>query len=183
MRIVNVDASGTGRHRSRSDIHIVREYPHPPGKVWRLLVDPALIPLWSSVGRGGRPVGFLPVAGTRFKYVAKPMPGWSGTVDCVVLEVCEPFLLRYTWQGGEKDDVTTVTNRLETLGAGTRFTWDHTGFTGVGGFLVSRVLQRVRTKMLDVGFPTVLNDLDDEGMPRPGSPNVPPRPRAESFPR
>ena len=51
-------------------------------------------------------MGFSPVVGTRFKYVAKPMPGWSGIVECEVLEVREPFLLRYTWLGGEKDDVT-----------------------------------------------------------------------------
>ncbi|HTB77656.1 MAG TPA: SRPBCC domain-containing protein [Polyangiaceae bacterium] len=155
--------------RSTSDIHLVREYPHSPEKIWRLLVDPALIPLWTSTGQGGRPVGFSPVVGTRFKYVAKPMPGWNGIVECEVLEVGEPTLLRYTWLGGEKDDLTTVTNLLEPHGRGTRFTWDHTGFTGIGGFIVSRVLNRVRKKMLDVGFPAVLADLDDEGKLRPGS--------------
>jgi uncharacterized protein YndB with AHSA1/START domain len=154
---------------SRSDIHIVREYPHPPEKLWRLLVDPALVPLWTSTGKGARPVGFSPVVGTRFRYVAKPMPGWNGIVECEVLEVREPFLLRYSWLGGEKDDLTMVTNRLEPHGSGTRFVWDHTGFTGIGGFMVSRVLNRVRQKMLDVGFPAVLSDLDDESKLRPGS--------------
>ena len=81
----------------------------------------------------------------------------------------EPFLLRYTWLGGEKDDLTTVTNRLEPHDRGTRFTWEHTGFTGIGGFIISRVLSRVRKKMLDVGFPSVLDDLDDDGKVRPGS--------------
>jgi uncharacterized protein YndB with AHSA1/START domain len=154
---------------SRSDIHIVRDYPHRPEKIWRLLTDPALVPLWTSTGKGGRPVGFSPVVGTRFKYVAKPMPGWSGIVECEVLEAREPFLLRYTWLGGEKDDLTIVTNRLEPYAGGTRFTWDHTGFTGVGGFIVSRVLNRVRERMLDAGFPAVLRDLDDEGKLRSGS--------------
>jgi uncharacterized protein YndB with AHSA1/START domain len=157
------------RRRSRSDIHIARDYPHPPEKIWRLLTDPSLIPLWTSTGKGGRPVGFAPVVGTRFKFVARPMPGWNGVVDCEVVEVREPFLLRYTWLGGEEDDLTTVTNLLEPYDGRTRFTWEHTGFTGIGGFLVSRVLNRVRTKMLDVGFPAVLNDLDDEGKLRPGS--------------
>src|SRR5580658_4507805 len=116
------------RPSKKSDIHIVREYQHPPEKVWCALTDPALVPLWTSTGQGGRPVGFLPVVGTRFKYVAKPMPGWGGVVECEVLEVREPFLLRYTWRGGEKDDRTTVSNRLEPHAGGTRFTWDHTGF-------------------------------------------------------
>ena len=154
---------------NRGDIHLVREYPHPPAKVWRVLVDPALVPLWTSTGKGGRPVGFSPVVGTRFKYVAKPMLGWSGIVECEVLEVREPLLLRYTWLGGEKDDLTTVENRLEPRGSGTLFTWDHTGFTGVGGYLVSRVLSRVRSRMLDNGIPAVLDALDDEGKLRPGS--------------
>jgi hypothetical protein len=42
-----------------------------------------------------------------------------------------------------------------------RFTWDHTGFAGVGGFIVSRVLNRARRRMLDEGLPVVLGELDD----------------------
>jgi len=154
-------ANGTNapRSRSRSDIHIVREYPYPPEMIWRLLTDADLIPLWTSTGKGGRPVRFEPVVGTRFQFVAKPMPGWNGVVDCEVLEVRAPHLLRYTWLGGEKDDRTVVSNLLDVCDGGTRFTCDHTGFTGIGGFLVSRVLNRVRTKMLDVGFPAALRDL------------------------
>lgn len=152
-----------------SDIHIVNQYPHPPENVWRALTDPQLVPLWTSTGRGGRPVAFSTVVGTRFRYVAKPMPGWNGIVECEVLEVREPFLLRYSWLGGDKDDVTVVENRLEPHQGGTRFTWDHTGFTGVGGFLVSTVLARVRRTMLAVGLPAVLADLDDDGKLRRGS--------------
>jgi uncharacterized protein YndB with AHSA1/START domain len=152
-----------------SEIHIVNEYPHPPAKVWRALTDPELIPLWTSAGKGGRPVGFSTVVGTRFRYVAKPMPGWSGIVECEVLEAREPFLLRYSWLGGEKDDVTVVINRLEPHGGGTRFMFDHIGFTGIGGFVVSRVLASVRKRMLEVGLPAVLDEVDDEGKLRPGS--------------
>ena len=76
-----------------------------------------------------------------------------------MLEAREPSLLRYSWLGGEDDDVTVVTNRLEAVAGGTRFTWDHTGFTGVGGFVVSRVLASVRKKMLRVGLPAVLREL------------------------
>ena len=155
--------------RKLSDIRIVRDYPHPPEKIWRLLTDPALVPLWTSTGRGGRPVGFSPVVGTKFRYVAKPMPGWNGVVECEVLKVQEPLLLQYTWRGGEKDDLTTVTNLLEPHRGGTRLTWEHTGFSGIGGFIVSRVLNRVRKRMLDVGLPAALNGLDDGGRFRSGS--------------
>ena len=51
----------------------------------------------------------------------------------------------------------------------TRFTFEHTGFTGLGGFLVSKVLAAVRKKMLGVGLRAVLSDLDDEGNLRPGN--------------
>jgi uncharacterized protein YndB with AHSA1/START domain len=168
MSTTTVSAT-TVKAPSRSDIHIVRTYPHPPWKVWRVLTNPALVPRWTSPGKGGRLVGFAPVVGTRFKYVGKPMPGWNGVVDCEVLEVREPHLLRYTWLGGEKDDLTTVTNLLEPVDGGTRLTWEHVGFTGFGGFIVSRVLNRVRKRMLDDGFPAVLDDLDDDGELRPES--------------
>jgi uncharacterized protein YndB with AHSA1/START domain len=142
-----------------SGFTIVRDYSHPPQVVWRALTDPSLIPLWTSTGRGGRPVGFAPVAGTRFRYVARPLPGWDGVVECEVLEAREPGLLRYTWKGGEKDSPTTVTCLLEPHGSGTRFTWEHTGFRGLGGFLMSRILASVRRRMLSRGLPEVLAGL------------------------
>ena len=162
------DDNSSDSKRPMSEFRIVNEYPHPPMKVWRALTDAALIPLWTSQGKGGRPVGFSTAVGTRFQFVAKPMPGWSGIVECEVLESREPSLLRYSWAGDDKGDVTQVTYRLEAIGAGTRFTFEHTGFTGIGGFLVSRVLASVRKKMLRVGLPSVLNDLDDDGQLRPG---------------
>ncbi|GAB3984403.1 SRPBCC domain-containing protein [Actinoallomurus acanthiterrae] len=148
-----------------STIHIVRDYPHPPAKVWRAVTDPELIPRWTATGAGARPEGFLPVVGNRFRFVAKPKPGWSGVVDCEVLEVEEPALLRYSWRDEAGGEVTEVAYRLEPLADGTRFTYDHTGFTGIGGALMAAVLGRVRRKMLSVGLSAVLDDLDDERLP------------------
>jgi uncharacterized protein YndB with AHSA1/START domain len=144
-----------------TDIHIVRDYPHPPAKVWRAVTDPELIPLWTATGLGARPVGFVPVPGTRFQLAAKPVPGWRGIIDCEVLEVREPSLLRYSWT----DDGTTtyVSYRIEARDGGTRFTYDHTGFTGVGGFILAKLLGSVRRKMLTTGLPAVLDDLDETG--------------------
>jgi uncharacterized protein YndB with AHSA1/START domain len=149
------------RAPSRSDIHIVNEYPHPIEKVWRALTDPALIARWTKEGLGGRAEGFSAVAGTKFRFVAKPQPWWRGFVECEVMEVRMPSLLRYSWVGDEGDTPSLVTYQLESIAGGTRFTFDHTGFSGIGGFMVSRVLRRVRRKMLAVGLPTVLNDLGD----------------------
>jgi uncharacterized protein YndB with AHSA1/START domain len=152
-----------------AEIHIVRDYPHSPAKVWRAVTDPDLVPLWTATGQGGRLVGFEPTVGNRFQLVAKPMPGWRGIVDCEVLEVRELSLLRYTWVGTEGQAPTYVTYRIEPLAEGTRFTFEHTGFTGVGGFAMARLLGSVRTKMLTVGLAAVLDDLDDDGSLRPTS--------------
>ncbi|MEU1625545.1 SRPBCC domain-containing protein [Streptomyces sp. NPDC020096] len=152
-----------------STIRIVRDYPYPPTQVWRAVTDPLLIPLWTATGAGGRPEGFTTDVGTKFQFIAEPKPGWSGVVDCEVLEVSEPSLLRYSWTGSDGGDVTEVVYRLEPHTGGTRFTYEHTGFTGVGGFFMAKLLGSVRRKMLESGLPAVLADLDDDGRLRPGS--------------
>jgi uncharacterized protein YndB with AHSA1/START domain len=142
-----------------SAIHIVQDYPHPPAKVWRAVTDPELIPLWTTTGAGGRPEGFSPTVGTKFRFVAKPKPGWNGIVACEVLEVNEPALLRYSWTGDGDDEATEVSYRLEPWADGTRFRYEHTGFTGLGGVFMAALLGHVRRKMLRTGLPAVLNDL------------------------
>ncbi|MEU4253777.1 SRPBCC domain-containing protein [Amycolatopsis sp. NPDC026612] len=153
-----------------SAITIVRDYPHSPLKVWRAVTDPALIPRWTSTGKGARAVGFEPVAGNRFQFVAKPMPGWRGIVECEVLEVRERELLRYSWVGAAGEAPSYVGYQLEPTAGGTRFTYRHTGFTGVGGFAMAKVLGAVRKKMLTVGVPALLAELDESGALRPGTP-------------
>jgi uncharacterized protein YndB with AHSA1/START domain len=143
---------------ARSDIHIVNDYPHPLQKVWRALTDPALMPLWTKEGLGARPEGFSVDVGTKFKFVAKRQPWWRGFVECEVVEVHAPSLLRYTWIGDEGESPTLVTYRLEPVDGGTRFTFDHRGFSGIGGFMVSKVLGRVRRRMLRVGLSALLDD-------------------------
>ena len=103
------------RGASRSDIHIINEYPRQPEKVWRALTDPALIPLWTREGLGGRAEGFVAVTGTKFRFVAKPQPWWRSFVDCEVIEVRAPSLLRYSWVGDEGDRPTLVAYQLEPI--------------------------------------------------------------------
>ena len=160
-----------------SDFRIVRDYPHPQPKVWRAVTDPTLVQLWTVTGAGARLAGFAATVGTKFQFVAKPRPGWSGVVECAVLEADAPSLLRYSWADPSSGGVTSVAYRLEPSEAGTRFTFEHTGFTGVGGFFLAKILGHVRTKMLTVGLPAVLDDLDDDGMLRPTS-TLAPKPLA-----
>ena len=71
--------------------------------------------------------------------------------------------------GGEGELPSYVTYRIEPRDGGARFTFEHTGFTGLGGFFMAKLLGRVRTKMLTVGLAAVLDDLDDDGILRASS--------------
>jgi uncharacterized protein YndB with AHSA1/START domain len=148
-----------------SEIRIVVDYPHPTARVWRALTDPELVERWTVTGRSGRPVGLVPKVGTKFQLIGKPVPGWRGIVDCEVLEVNEPGLLRYSWRGEENGKATIVTYRIEPRPDGTRFIFEHTGFTGLGGFFMAKILGAVRTKMLSVGLPAVLDDMANRAEP------------------
>jgi uncharacterized protein YndB with AHSA1/START domain len=136
---------------------VVREYPYSVEEVWKVMTDPQYVAQWTTTGQGGRPDGFEPVAGTKFRLVGKPTIGWAGIVYCEVVEVDAPRSMHYTWKG-DKDagDVTDVKYLLEEIPGGTRFTWQHTGFTGLGGLAMSRLLGNVRRKMMDDGVPAVL---------------------------
>jgi uncharacterized protein YndB with AHSA1/START domain len=158
-----------------SAINLVNDYPHPVEKVWRAVTDPELIPLWTATGAGGCAEGFATVVGTKFRFIGKPKPGWNGVVDCEVLEVREPSLLRWSWTDTSSGATTQVVYRIEPHAGGTRFTYEHTGFTGVGGFFMAQLLGHVRRKMLDQGLAAVLDDIDDQGVLRPDSTLAPKR--------
>ena len=108
-----------------SDLRIVRDYPHPPAKVWRVLTEPPLMALL-----GMRPEGYAPVVGTKFRLVGKPNPGWRGFVECEVLEAREPSVLVYRWDDDGKNPPTQVRYTLEPHAGGTRLTVEHTGLQG-----------------------------------------------------
>jgi uncharacterized protein YndB with AHSA1/START domain len=140
-----------------SEYTMVREYPYPIGEVWTVLTDPEYVAQWTTTGQGGRPDGFAAVVGTKFRLIGKPTIGWAGIVYCEVVAVDAPHSLHYTWRGDKDSDETTdVRYVLEEIPGGTRFTWEHTGFTGVGGFAMSKLLGSVRRKMLTDGVPPVL---------------------------
>ena len=152
-----------------SEIRIVTDYPQPIGTVWRALTDPEVVPRWTSTGAGARPVGFATAVGTRFQFVGKPKPGWNGIVDCEVLEVEEPRLVRFTWTDNAGGPTTFVAYRLEPQGHGTRLIYEHTGFGGIGGSLMAALLGRIRRRMLTVGLPPVLAELEQNGQSRAGN--------------
>jgi uncharacterized protein YndB with AHSA1/START domain len=107
-------------------------YPHRPELVWTALTDPEAIGDWLM------PNDFRPEVGHLFTFRTKPAPGFDGIVHCEVLAVEPPRRLSYSWKGGGID--TVVTYSLAAEGANTRLVMEQSGFKGLRGFMVSRIL-------------------------------------------
>jgi uncharacterized protein YndB with AHSA1/START domain len=122
----------------KRDLKLEWFHPHPPAEVWRVLTTPELISEWLMQN------DFKLEVGHRFRFTAKPMPGWCGIVDCQVLEIDAPRKLVYTWVSGPKPGdqklKTVVTWHLVPVKGGTRLVLEHTGFSGAWGVMTSFML-------------------------------------------
>lgn len=85
-------------------IQLTQFIPHPPGKVWAALTDPALHAKWWAAG------DVRPVVGHRFTLDMGP---W-GQQPCEVLAVEHEKLLSYSFAPGTLN--TTITWRLQAEG-------------------------------------------------------------------
>jgi uncharacterized protein YndB with AHSA1/START domain len=112
------------RETTDAVIHEV-EYPHPIEIVWLAIADRAAISEWLME------TDFEPLVGKKFTLTDADAQGWSGVVECEVLEVDRPRKLSYTWAHGS-DLVTTVTFDLEPVGDGTRLRLEQRGFDAAG---------------------------------------------------
>ena len=124
----------------KRDIFLEWTYPQPPEDVWHCLTTAELIEQWLM------PNDFLPVHGHKFQFRSKPMPGWSGIVDCEVLEIVPNEKLSYSWVSGPKPGSTAistvVTWTLVPVEGGTKLQLAHTGFSGVRAWLTSFLLSK-----------------------------------------
>lgn len=107
-------------------------YPASVAAVWRALTDPAELAEWLM------PNDFRAVVGHKFEFSTDPRPGFDGIVRCEVTDVQPERRLAYTWVGGGID--TVVEWDLVPHGTGTSLTLTHSGFAGVRGYLVGRIL-------------------------------------------
>ena len=133
-------------------IKLERTYPHPPASVWRALTDRAAVSEWLM-----KTEDFEARVGAKFVLRAKPQPGWRGFVECEVVE-CEPEkALAYTWVGNDDGKTMAVRFALEAVPGGTKLSFEHSGFTGVGGFLLARLMMGPGwKKMLFTRIPLLL---------------------------
>ena len=100
---------------------VEKEFRHAPAKVWRALTEGALIAQWLMEN------DFKPVVGHRFQLRTQPVGGWSGVIDCEVLEVEAPQRLAYTWNTMGVDTVATF--MLTPTAAGTALRIEQSGFS------------------------------------------------------
>lgn len=122
----------------KRDIKLEWFYPHSQEDVWHCLTTSELIAEWLMVN------DFKLELGHKFQFRAKPMPGWSGIVDCEVKEIVPNTKLSYTWVSGPNpgstEISTLVTWRLLPEKGGTRLVLEHTGFRGFKAWMVSHML-------------------------------------------
>jgi uncharacterized protein YndB with AHSA1/START domain len=103
------------------------ELKRPVERVWHALTDAATLSRWTYFETND----FQPVVGHKFQFRGKPSVGWTGTIDCEVLEVDKPHRLSYTWVGGPQTMLvrTKVTWTLtESENGGTRLHLEQSGF-------------------------------------------------------
>lgn len=120
--------------RGTESIVVECDLPDPPERVWRALTDPDLLAAWLM------PNNFRAEVGARFQFRTAPAPGWSGIIECEVLDVMPHRLLVYSWRGGSKsiggyghELDTVVTWKLAPLeNGGTRLCLEHSGFDPEG---------------------------------------------------
>lgn len=138
-------------------------YPFSPEQVWVALTDPAAIADWLM------PNDFKPEVGHRFNFRTKPAPGFDGVVHAEVVTVEPPQRLAYIWRGGGID--TVVTWQLTAEGSNTHLVMEQDGFTGVKGFIISRILGGGWKRMVSERLPAAAGRvMDGAYVPDPGAP-------------
>jgi uncharacterized protein YndB with AHSA1/START domain len=152
--------------KRRESIIVENDLPDPPERVWRALTEPSLLEAWLM------PNNIRAEVGARFQFRTAPAPGWSGVVECEVLEVVPHRLLVYSWRGGSKATEgygqqldTVVTWRLTPLeNGGTRLYFEHSGFDP-DGFAFKAMRQGWKRKISQT-IPQLLAAQSDSGFLR-----------------
>lgn len=127
-----------------------RLIPHPLEAVWEALTRRELIRKWLMEN------DFEARVGHKFRFSARPVPGWSGTTNCEVLEIIHHEKIVYSWGDGSESDSqlrTIATWTLAREGTSTRLRFVHSGFQAkdMGGY-----------KGMGSGWPHILESLERE---------------------
>lgn len=138
-------------------------YPYPREQVWIALTDPVAMAEWLM------PNDFVPTVGHRFNFRTKPAPGFDGVVHAEVLEVEPPARLSYSWLGGGID--TIVSWHLKEEAGNTRLVLEQSGFRGIKGFMISKILGGGWKRMVAERLPAAAGRVvGGTYVPDPGAP-------------
>ena len=140
------------------DIVLEVTYPAAPELVWYALTDPDLLREWLMENN------FRAEKGARCEFRMPPAPGFSGVVQCEVIEVETYRRLVYTWDGGGSWGKTTLTWTLEPSSTGTRLRLEHRGFQGFRPFLLSLMMGSGWKKKLNTVVSKILERLERSGV-------------------
>jgi uncharacterized protein YndB with AHSA1/START domain len=147
-------------------VRMERFYPYAPEQVWAALTDSDILASWLMRN------DFAPTLGLAFNFRKDPQPGWDGFIHCEVIELEPQKRLAYTWRGqasGAKTmacagieseaagkAVSGIMTSLDTVvrytlhpeNGGTRLAFEHSGFEGLKGLIVSFVMGMGWRKLL-----------------------------------
>lgn len=133
-----------------ADILLERAYDHDVSTVWVALSDRDALSSWFMPT-----ADFTPEVGAPVTFEAHAAPGFATRVRGAVLEVEPMRRLAFGWRGVGVDTVVT----FELASPGERTTTlrvAHTGFDGVRGAVMSRVLRRGWQRLLDTRLPAAV---------------------------
>ncbi|MBA3870487.1 MAG: SRPBCC domain-containing protein [Anaerolineae bacterium] len=132
-------------------------YPYPVSRVWDALVDSESLAEWLM------PNDFVPQVGHRFTFVPSAQQGWSGVIECEVVEVKDQSRISYTWNNEPSHLESLVTFSLEPAQGGTNLRLEHTGFESAGqaGLSIRDMLGKGwNSRVLREKLPALLSSQD-----------------------
>ncbi len=101
-------------------------YPHPVQRVWAALTKSSELSQWLL------PNDFEPLIGHHFTFMSKADQGWSGIVECEVVEIVPHRRLAYTWCADPRSPAMLITFTLEQVPAGTHLRLEQTAHSAIG---------------------------------------------------
>ncbi len=121
------------------------EYNFPVTEVWKAITDKNAMSEWLM------PCDIEPIVGHKFQFKTRSFPGFSGIIDCEVLDVIENEFLSFSWSGGPLKQ-TKVSFRLKKSGSNTILYFEHSGFEGLlNRLIVQKILSNGwKTKILPI---------------------------------
>ncbi|QPC45596.1 SRPBCC family protein [Mangrovibacillus cuniculi] len=131
-----------------TEIILTRQYNQSIEQVWFALTNKEALAAWFSPHDLKEDLDKLPT-GEVFHFISKSNPFWDGKMICRLVEATTPYKLRYEFGGAWMKTPTIVEWTLESRDGGTYLTLSHTGFVGIRGWLLSKMLKSGWNSMMN----------------------------------